>query len=244
MKKLLVIKDLYSYVGDSEIVKGINLELEEGKIYVIMGPNGSGKSTLAKAIMGNKKYDTKGKIFFMGEEITDMKVDERAKKGIFMSFQQPQEISGVSVYNFLRRAHKNIFGNSSILEQREMIKEKTNNIGLNESFLSRYMNEGFSGGEKKKSEILQMLVLNPKLIILDEIDSGLDVDSLRSVAGEIKNFVDDKKEKKTFVIITHYRRILDYLDVDKVFIMKDGKIVRGGGKKLIYDIEDKGYDKI
>jgi Fe-S cluster assembly ATP-binding protein len=235
----LKIRNLHVNIGGKEILKGINLELENGKVYAIMGPNGSGKSTLANVLSGNSKYEVvKGEINLDGNDVLNMKVDERAKAGIFMSFQYPQEISGVTIFNFLRTAYMNLHGKSSLIEFRKMLKEKMDEIGLDESYLLRYLNEGFSGGEKKKSEILQMLVLNPSIAILDETDSGLDIDALRIVAKGVKKF---SNKDKIVLVITHYRRLLDLLDVDRVFIMKDGKIVKDGGKEIVDMIEESGY---
>ncbi|MDO8467374.1 MAG: Fe-S cluster assembly ATPase SufC [Nanoarchaeota archaeon] len=240
---MLQINNLKSSIEGKEILKGINLKLEQGKVYAIMGPNGSGKSTLANILMGNPKYKiNEGEIIFQEENISNMKADERAKLGMFLSFQYPQEISGVTISNFLRTAYNALKEKKiSFLEFRKLLKEKAEQLRVNEDFLARYLNEGFSGGEKKKSEILQLLVLNPKLAILDETDSGLDIDALKSVAQGIKNFA---SPDKTIIIITHYKRILDYLNIDKVFIMKDGLIIKEGDKSLVDEIENEGYELI
>ena len=241
----LQINNLKSSIEGKEILKGINLKLKEGKVYVIMGPNGSGKSTLANILMGNPTYKIdSGEIILKDQDISNMKADERAKLGMFLSFQYPQEISGVTLSNFLRTAYNSLKEKKiSILEFRKLLKEKAEQLGVNEDFLARYLNEGFSGGEKKKSEILQLLVLNPKLAILDETDSGLDIDALKTIASGIKAFASSSPDK-TIIIITHYKRILDYLDIDRVFIMKDGLIVKSGGKDLVDEIDSNGYDKI
>ena len=239
---LLEIKGLNVSVDSKEIIKNLDLKLEKGKVYALMGPNGSGKSTLAQVLMGNKKFNSSGNTFFEGKEISDLNSNERAKKGIFLSFQYPAEISGVTISNFLRTAY-----NSSnekkigLVEFQNLLKKNAKKLSLDEKFFSRFLNEGFSGGEKKKAETFQMLVLNPKFAILDETDSGLDVDSLRSVAQGIKNFMN---KDKTILLITHYKRILDYVKPDVIFIMKNGKIVRQGSWEMIDEIEKKGYEKI
>ncbi|MEK6873478.1 MAG: Fe-S cluster assembly ATPase SufC [Nanoarchaeota archaeon] len=238
---MLVINNLKSSIEGKEILKGINLKLKEGKVYVIMGPNGSGKSTLANILMGNPIYKIdSGEIILKDQDISNMKADERAKLGMFLSFQYPQEISGVTLSNFLRTAYNSLKEKRiGLLDFKKLLKEKAEQLGVNEDFLTRYLNEGFSGGEKKKSEILQLLVLNPNIAILDETDSGLDIDALKTIASGIKNFA---APDKTIIIITHYKRILDYLDIDRVFIMKDGLIVKEGDKDLVNEIEERGYE--
>ena len=227
MTKILEIKNLHVEVKGKEILKGINLTLDLGKINALMGPNGSGKSTLVNTVMGHPKYVvTKGKILF------------NAKLGIFLSFQHPREISGVSVSKFLKTSEKELNPKFSFSEFKKNLKEKREILEISENMTERYLNVGFSGGEKKKNEILQMLILNPKLIILDETDSGLDIDSLKIIAkgvGEIMN------KEKCILIITHYKRILEYIKPDKVFIMIKGKIVLEGGNKLAEELEKKGY---
>ncbi len=237
---MLKINNLDVEIEGKKIVENINLEFEKGKVYALMGPNGSGKSTLANALMGNPKYKiTNGKIFINNEDITDINPDERAKKGIFMSFQYPQEIEGVSIYNFLKGAVNSLREEKmSFIKFRELIKEKSKELDIDEEFVSRYLNKGFSGGEKKKSEILQLLTLNPDIAILDETDSGLDIDSLKIVAEGVKKFMN---ENKTVLIITHYKRILEHIKPDKIFIMKQGKIVHEGGKEVADELEEKGY---
>ena len=238
--KMLEIKDLSVEVDGKEVLKKINLKLEKGKVYALMGPNGSGKSSLANTLMGNPKYKIlSGKILINGEDITNLPVHERAKKGLFLSYQNPVEISGVTVSNFLRTAFNSLNEKKiSLLDFQKLLQEKAKELGIDEKFLTRYLNEGFSGGEKKKTEILQMLVLNPSIVVLDETDSGLDIDSLKTVSEGIKKFVD---KNKIIMIITHYRRILDHINPDKVFVMVNGEIVLEGGKKIVDELEEKGY---
>jgi len=240
---MIKIKNLNVEVNGKKILKEINLNLEKGKIYALMGKNGSGKSSLANVMMGNPKYKiTSGKIFLNGKNITNLSTDKRAKKGLFLSYQNPVEIPGVTVSSFLRTAFNTINKKKiSLLDFQRLLEEKAKELNINKNFLSRYLNEGFSGGEKKKTEILQMLVLNPSVIILDETDSGLDIDSLRIISKGIKKFIN---KDKTILVITHYRRILDYITPNKVLIMKEGEIVSEGNKKLIDKIEKKGYEWI
>ena len=240
---ILEIKDLHVSVEDKEILKGINLKIDLGKITALMGPNGSGKSTLVNTLMGHPKYKiTKGKIIFNNEDITELSPDERAKKGLFLSFQYPNEISGVTISNFLRTALNEVKKEKlSLVEFREHLKEKAKIIKMDKEILNRYLNEGFSGGEKKKAEILQMLVLDPKLAILDETDSGLDIDALKIVSKGVNSFMN---ENKTVLIITHYKRILEYIKPDKVVIIINGKIVLQGNSDLVDHLEEKGYDWI
>jgi Fe-S cluster assembly ATP-binding protein len=237
---LLEIKDLHVEIDGKEILKGINLVLELGKVNALMGPNGSGKSTLANVIMGNQKYIvTKGKIIFNGEDITNLNADERAKKGIFLSFQYPQEITGVTISNFLRAAlNKTKEEKISVIDFHKLLDKKLKMLKIKEDFSGRYLNEGFSGGERKKSEILQMSILNPKLAILDETDSGLDIDALRTVAEVINTLM---TKDKCILIITHYKRILEYVKPDKVFIINNGKIILDGNSDLVNHLEEKGY---
>jgi len=241
--EILEVKDLHVEIDDKKILNGIDLKLDLGKITALMGPNGSGKSTLVNAIMGHPNYKiTKGKILFNNEDITELSPDERAKKGIFLSFQYPKEVSGVTISNFLRTALNEIKTDKlSILEFKDHIKAKSKLLDLDEDFFGRYLNEGFSGGEKKKSEILQLLVLDPKLAILDETDSGLDIDAVRIVADGVNKFMN--KEKAT-LIITHYKRILEYIKPDKVIIMINGKIVLEGDSNLVDSLEERGYSWI
>lgn len=241
-KMSLEIKNLNVKVEGKEIIKDLNLKLEKGKVYALMGPNGSGKSTLAQVLMGNPKYEFSGKIFLDGEDLTDLTPNEKAKKGLFLSFQYPVEIPGVSISSFLRTAYGSNTGKKqNIMEFYNSLKKQAAKIGMNESFLSRHLNSGFSGGEKKKAEILQMLVLNPKVAILDETDSGLDIDSLKTIADGINNFIG---RDKIVLIITHYKRMLEYIKPDKIFIIKKGQIVKEGGEDLIEEIEKTGFEKI
>jgi len=239
---LLEIKDLNVSVDGKEILKDLNLKLEKGKVYALMGPNGSGKSTLAQVLMGNKKFDSSGNIFFEGKEISSLNSNERAKKGIFLSFQYPVEISGVTISNFLRTAYNALNEKKAgLLDFQKLLKKNAKKLNLDEKFFSRFLNEGFSGGEKKKAETLQLLTLNPRFAILDETDSGLDIDSLRVVSEGIKNFMN---KDKTILIITHYKRILDYVKPDVIFIMKHGKIIKSGSWEMIDEIEKKGYENM
>lgn len=240
--KLLEIKDLYVSAGDKEILKGINLNINKGETHVIMGPNGSGKTTTANAILNNPIYKKEnGKIIFGNEDITEMKTDEIARKGVFMSFQLPEEIPGISVTNFLKSAKNKITGEPvKIFQFRDELKKYMEELNMNSKNMERSLNVGFSGGEKKKNEILQMLVLNPKLAILDETDSGLDVDAIKTVSKGIEMF---KNEENAILIITHNTKILHSLKVDYVHVLIDGKIVKTGNQKLAEEIEEEGYEK-
>lgn len=243
----LEIKNLHVEVeldeGNKEIIKGLDLVLEKGKVHALMGPNGSGKSTLANAIMGHPKYKiTKGKILLDGESILELTPNERAKKGLFLSFQYPQEIEGINLSNFLRESYNSLKEKKiSLLKFNDLLKENVKKLNLSEDFLTRYLNKGFSGGEKKKSEILQLLTLNPRIAILDETDSGLDIDSLKIVSEGINDF---KNEDKIVLVITHYKRILNHIKPDKVHIMIDGKIAQEGDLKLVDKLEEEGYSWI
>lgn len=244
-KKILQIKDLHVSIDEKEILKGINLTIDLGKITALMGPNGSGKSTLVNTLMGHPNYKiVKGEIIFNGEVINDLSPDERSKRGIFLSFQYPKEISGVTISNFLRTAINEGHGKKlSILEFRDYINSKAKLLNMNKDFLSRYLNEGFSGGEKKKAEILQLLAIDPKLAVLDETDSGLDIDALKVVSKGVNTFM-KSKEDKTVLIITHYKRILEYIKPEHVIILIDGKIALEGESDLVDHLEEKGYDWI
>lgn len=238
---MLKIIDLHVEVEGKEILKGVNLEVKDGSTHALMGPNGSGKSTLAHVLLGHPKYVvTRGSIVFEGEDITGLAPNERAKKGLFLSFQYPKEIAGVTISNFLRTI-LNSRGKEAVNaeEFEEKLKGFLKKLNISEEFLSRGLNEGFSGGEKKKAEILQLLMLNPLLAILDETDSGLDIDALRVVSEGINLF---KEGKKSVLVITHYKRILDYLKPDEVSILKEGKIVMQGEGSLVEELESKGYD--
>jgi Fe-S cluster assembly ATP-binding protein len=241
---ILEIKELYASTQEGlDILKGINLNINEGEVVVIMGPNGSGKSTLANVLMGNPNYKIdSGKIIYNNEEINEMNADEKAKKGIFLSFQYPAEIPGVTISNFLRTALSSIRGNKvDLIEFKELLRKKMELLKIDEKFSERYLNAGFSGGEKKKTEILQLAVLEPKLAILDETDSGLDIDSLKIVSEGVNSLINGKR---SFLIITHYNRILNYIKPNKIYIIKDGKIVKEGKKELALELEEKGYENI
>ena len=237
---LLEIKDLHVNAGEKEILKGIDLNIKKGEIHVIMGPNGSGKTTTANAILNNPEYTkTEGTITFDGEDITKSRTDEIARKGIFMSFQLPEEIPGVSVTNFLKYAKNKITGQPvKIFQFKDELKKYMEELNMNSKNMERSLNVGFSGGEKKKNEILQMLVLNPKLAILDETDSGLDVDAIKTVSKGIEMF---KNENNAVLIITHNTKILHSLKVDYVHVLVNGKIIKTGGQELASEIEENGY---
>lgn len=238
--KLLEIKDLHVNAEEKEILKGIDLTINKGEIHVIMGPNGSGKTTTANAILNNPAYTKiSGNIEFDGENINDLKTDEIARKGIFMSFQLPEEIPGVSVTNFLKYAKNKVTGKPvKIFQFKDELKKYMEELNMNPKNMERSLNVGFSGGEKKKNEILQMLVLNPKLAILDETDSGLDVDAIRTVSKGIQMF---KNENNAVLIITHNTKILHSLKVDYVHVLVNGQIVTTGGQELAEEIEENGY---
>jgi Fe-S cluster assembly ATP-binding protein len=244
---MLSIKNLHASIGDKEILKGINLEVKAGEIHAIMGPNGAGKSTLASIIAGNENYEvTEGEIFLDGEDLSELAPEERAHKGVFLSFQYPVEIPGVSVTNFMRTAinetrKANKLEEMPANEMLKFIREKSELLEIDRKFLSRSLNEGFSGGEKKRNEIFQMAMLEPKLAILDETDSGLDIDALRIVANGVNKL---KSDKNAIVVITHYQRLLDYIVPDFVHVLYNGKIVKSGGAALAHELEEKGYDWI
>ena len=242
---MLQIKNLHASVEDKEILKGINLEVKAGEVHAIMGPNGAGKSTLSSVIAGNENFEvTEGEIILEGEDLGDLAPEERAHKGIFLSFQYPVEIPGVSVTNFIKTAineARKAKGEEEMPanEMLKKIKEKAELLEIDRKFLSRSLNEGFSGGEKKRNEIFQMAMLEPKLAILDETDSGLDIDALRIVANGVNKL---KSEDNAVILITHYQRLLDYIVPDFVHVLHDGKIVKTGGKELALELEEKGYD--
>lgn len=240
---MLKIENLHAQVEGKEILKGIDLEIKSGEIHVIMGPNGSGKSTLLKVIMDHPDYEvTEGKIFFDGDDISEESTDKRAKRGMFLSFQNPEEVEGISVENFLRTAFTNVKDEKpQLLEFRRDLKKKLEDLDFDGEYAQRYLNVGFSGGEKKKNEILQMKVLDPKFIMLDETDSGLDVDATKIVSKEVSSFLN---KDKAALIITHHSSILESIKPDFVHVMIEGKIVRTSDSSLTSEIERDGYSKI
>jgi len=240
---LFEIDDLHVTVDGVEILKGVDLTVGEGEVHALMGPNGSGKSTLAQTLLGSPDYEvTGGRIVFKGEDVTGWDADVRGKAGMFLAFQYPQEIAGVSVINFLRQALSARKGiDLSVLELRLAIMEWMERLGMDPSFADRYLNEGFSGGEKKRNEILQMAILEPELAVLDETDSGLDIDALKVVATGVQEVRKDRPHLGV-VLITHYQRILDHLAPDRVHILIDGRIVDSGGPELAERLEAEGYD--
>ncbi|MEK7087338.1 MAG: Fe-S cluster assembly ATPase SufC [Patescibacteria group bacterium] len=238
----LVIKNLHGGVNGQQILKGVNLEVDLAKVHVLMGPNGSGKTTLANVIMGNPKFNIdQGKIFLDGEDITELAPNERAKRGLFMSFQYPNEITGVTMNNFLRTAYNSIKDEKvNVVDFHNLLKEKMKELNIDPKFSRRYINEGFSGGEKKRAEILQMAVLKPKYAILDETDSGTDIDALKIIAQAVNNI--RKSVNPGILLITHYNRILQYVKPDKISVMLNGKIVKEDDTgKLADEIEAQGY---
>ncbi len=244
---MLQIKDVYASVEEKDILKGISLSVNAGEVHAIMGPNGAGKSTLASIIAGKEEFElTKGHITIDGEDITELDAEERAHKGVFLSFQYPVEIPGVSVTNFIKTAineNRKAQGLEDMPapEMLKKIKEKADLLEIDRKFLSRSLNVGFSGGEKKRNEIFQMAMLEPKLAILDETDSGLDIDALKVVANGVNKL---KNKDNAVIVITHYQRLLDYIVPDFVHVIMDGKIVKSGTKQLAYELEEKGYDWI
>ena len=244
---MLKIENLHVSVDGKEIIKGLNLEVKKGEVHAIMGPNGSGKSTLSAVIAGNEDYEvTKGNIFFNDENIEDLSAEERAHRGIFMSFQYPVEIPGITVTNFIKTAiNSNLKarGNKEMPanEMLKKIREKAELLEIDSRFLSRSLNEGFSGGEKKRNEIFQMAMLEPTLAILDETDSGLDIDALKIVADGVNSL---RKKDNSFLIITHYQRLLNYIKPDFVHVLMNGKVVKSGGPELALELEKKGYENI
>jgi Fe-S cluster assembly ATP-binding protein len=244
---MLKIKDLYAGLEGKDILQGINLEVKAGEVHALMGPNGSGKSTLASVVAGKEEFDvTRGYITFENEDISDLDPEERAHKGIFLSFQYPVEIPGVSVTNFIKTAineTRKSKGQEDMpaSEMLKMIKAKADMLEIDRKFLSRSLNEGFSGGEKKRNEIFQMAMMEPKLAILDETDSGLDIDALKVVAKGVNKL---KSKDNAVLLITHYQRLLDYIVPDYVHVLMNGRIVKSGTKELAYELEEKGYDWI
>jgi Fe-S cluster assembly ATP-binding protein len=241
----LQIKNLRAKIEDKEILKGMNLEIKGGEVHAIMGPNGTGKSTLASTLMGHPKYEvTEGEVLINGEDLLEMAVDERARAGLFLAMQYPSEISGVTNSDFLRSAINARRGEGNEISLMKFIREMDKKMGkleMDESFSHRYLNEGFSGGEKKRNEILQMMMLDPRIVILDEIDSGLDIDALRIVAAGVNAM---RSEDRAFLIITHYQRLLNYVKPDFVHVMMQGRIVKSGGPELAERLENEGYDWI
>ena len=238
----LEIDDLHVAVDGHEILRGVSLEIDPGALHALMGPNGSGKSTLANTLLANPAYQvTAGRILLSGEDITKLPTDERAQRGLFLGFQHPQEIPGVSVLNFLRQAIARRKGieNFSVLEVRLALIEWTKRLGMDSRFQERYLNEGFSGGEKKRNEVLQMAMMEPDVAVLDETDSGLDIDALRVVASGVNELVGPDMGA---LVITHYQRILDYIEPDFVHVFVDGRIVMEGGPDLAHKLEAEGYD--
>jgi Fe-S cluster assembly ATP-binding protein len=238
---MLKIENLRVEIDGNEIVKGLDLEVGKGEIHAIMGPNGSGKSTFANVLLGHPRYEvTDGTVTFEGEDVLELEPDERAKLGMFLAFQYPSEVPGVSVANFLRTAVNSVREEElSPMEMYRLLQEKMAVMQMDPKFAERYLNEGFSGGEKKRNEILQMLMLEPRLAIMDETDSGLDIDALQVVARGVNEV---RGPEFSAVIITHYQRILRYIEPDRVHVMLDGRIVTSGGKELAEQLEDKGYD--
>jgi len=241
---LLSIQDLCVNIESGPILKGVTLTVNPGEIHAIMGPNGSGKSTLAKVIAGHPGYEiTSGSIKYQGEDLSSLAPDERSRKGVFLAFQYPQEIPGVSILNFLRTAvNARREKDMPVLEFRKLMYEKMDELGMDRAFAARFINDGFSGGEKKRNEILQMSLLEPKLAVLDETDSGLDVDALRIVSHGVNTIMSKAKEKPGIVIITHYNRILDYIKPDVVHVLHQGKIVKSGPATLATELEERGYE--
>lgn len=242
MCELLKIENLHTKVEENEILKGLDLTINKGEIHVVMGPNGAGKSTLANSILGNPKYEvTDGRIFFEGEDITEEAVDERARRGIFMSFQSPPEIAGITVENFLRQAKATVSGEpQKALAFRKSLKQNMDALHMDLTYATRYLNDGFSGGEKKKNEILQMAVLNPRLAILDETDSGLDVDAVQIVSEGVAKFFN---KDNAILVITHHNKILNNLTPDFVHVLVGGSIVETGGPELAEEIERSGFSR-
>ena len=238
---MLKIENLHAQIDGNEILKGLSLEVGKGEIHAIMGPNGSGKSTLSNVLMGHPRYEvTEGSVTFEGQDVLELEPDERARLGMFLAFQYPSEVPGVSVANFMRTAVNSVREKElPPMEMYKLLQEKMRIMQMDPRFAERYLNEGFSGGEKKRNEILQMLMLDPRLAIMDETDSGLDIDALQVVARGVNEL---RGPEFSAVIITHYQRILRYIEPDHIHVMLDGLIVTSGGKELAEELEDKGYD--
>lgn len=242
-RSTLEIRDLHVSIEGNEILKGLSLKVQGGEVHALMGPNGSGKSTLANTLMGHPRYVVDdGDVLFDGEDVLEMEPDERARKGMFLAFQYPVEIPGVTVANFLRTAYNAVHGGQeelSVLEFHQKLMEQMKELEMDEDFAARYLNEGFSGGEKKRHEILQMSMLKPRIAVMDETDSGLDIDALQIVAEGVNR---QRRDDLGVLIITHYQRILEYIKPDYVHVLMDGRIVRSGGIELAEQLEEKGYD--
>jgi len=243
---MLEIKNLKASVNNRDILKGLNITIKPGELHAIMGPNGSGKSTLANVLSGKNGYEISGEIKYQGKDLIEIPVDERAQKGIFLAFQYPIEIPGVNTNNFLKTSLNKVRkarGEQEIdtLSFLKIVKEKSSELGIDEKMLSRQLNVGFSGGEKKKNEILQMKILDPNFSILDETDSGLDIDALKIIANGVNS---SRDKKKSFLVITHYQRLLNYINPDFVHVLSDGKIIKSGCMELAEELEKTGYKKI
>ena len=243
---MLEIKNLKASIGNKDILKGLNMSIKPGELHAIMGPNGSGKSTLANVLSGKDGYEVSGELRYQDKNLGEIPIDERAQKGIFLAFQYPTEIPGVNTNNFLKTSLNKVRkarGEKELdtLSFLKLVKEKSSELGMDEKMLSRQLNVGFSGGEKKKNEILQMKILDPNLSILDETDSGLDIDALKIIANGVNS---SRNKKKSFLVITHYQRLLNYINPDFVHVLSDGKIIKSGCMELAEELEKTGYTKI